>query len=193
MSYKTTLPHPGSSPTLTIVETRPDAGRTSFSSPGFLKRNRGVVTASGELVLRLPKIISSTMRGRDAAGGKALLIIDAAEQRLVQIEADVRQPSFFEDDAPQVLLSDTAIQRARQVVRSLTVFDLRPTCHIGIFAMENGGLQLQSIGVNSAVSIEIPPNPAEPMLGEFASADEYRSRSMQDSIAAAQFLASAPR
>lgn len=133
------------------------------------------------------------MLGTYSAVGRspeALAIVNDAERRLAQLRADIEQPKIFDDDdAPQAPISGSAIERAGALVRSFATSVFGPSRRIAIFAMPDGGLQLQSTGVHSAVSIEIPPNPGDPFLGEFAGDDEYHSRSIHDVHAAAQFLA----
>ncbi len=105
-----------------------------------------------------------------------LFSLEAAEHRLAQIQA-LTMPSLFsegDDEDEQLPLSDSAIERAKQLFRALDSFP--PIGHIGIFPMPNGGIQLQRSGADSSVSIEIPPDDHQPVLVEFASRDTYWSK-----------------
>lgn len=124
--------------------------------------------------------------------GSSSIIFDA-ERRLTQIQADTAQPKIFDDDDAQAPTSGSAVQRAQWLIRIFASWVVRPTRHIAIFPMPNGGLQLQSTGADSAVSIEIPPDADKPILAELASDQEYHSLIIPDVRAAAQFLALAVR
>ena len=90
-------------------------------------------------------------------GPETSFIVSDAERRLAQLQADIEQPKFFEDDdSSQLPISGAAIERARGLIRSFASWGFGPAHHIAIFAMPNGGLQLQSTGSASAVSIRDP-------------------------------------
>lgn len=134
---------------------------------------------------------------RTADAGRRLsrypFTVGEAERRLDQLKAVTGTPTMFAgdgpDDEPQAPLSSTAVKRTRRVLRAAAGgFGFLPKGRVSIFPMPDGGLQLQRSGDNSSISIEIPPDPTEPILAEFASNDEYWSKELDEPADVATFL-----
>ena len=59
---------------------------------------------------------------------------------------------------------------------------------LAVFPLPDGGIQLQTVGVERTVSLTIPPKGNE-LFGEFASQHVYHRETLSDALGAAHFIA----
>jgi hypothetical protein len=95
------------------------------------------------------------------------------------------------DDEPQHPLCTAAVQAALSVIRHLAADSL--IGRVGIFPTPEGGIELQTVGHRQTVTVEIPPDPATGMRGQYAGRNLYHNEVMRDVAAVAHFISRATK
>jgi hypothetical protein len=116
-------------------------------------------------------------------------IMERARRRLNELEEEIAEG--MDDDEPHQPLRPEAVRAALSVIRNLAADAL--IARVGIFPTPEGGLNYRRSVHRQSVTLEMPPDPASGMRGQYAGRDLYRNEIVGDVVAAAHFISRATK